>query len=250
MEIRVENIENVTILRLRGALDANGKRALAVQILRSVEWDRNLILDLSEVNFISSEGILFLFALQDECRQKGIKLALTKPTDKVRDTLSRAGFMSGPLPIYASLIKLARGTEITLIPTCEGVTFNPERISFDWLEDFHRAEFRLKADASMANLAGNGTVTVYVGPVIVATLRLGMLFNEAEPGPGSAGSEETSTRMYRQDEIFMSYSHRDMDIVLNEAGFIRPVYWQEPIPEPPLELSDLHFDYMLFAVRE
>ncbi len=115
--------------------------------------------------------------------------------------------------------------------------------------------------------------------------------------------------MYHQDDIFISYSHRDTDIVKNckkayEAlghnvlidfetlrsgqkwnaelmhmieranifqlfwsenssqskycrqewqhalqlnrgeGFIRPVYWKEPIPEPPPELSDFHFDYI------
>jgi hypothetical protein len=210
--------------------------------------------------------------------------------------------------------KLARGTQVTIVPTCEGVTFNPERVSFEWLEDFHRAQFRMQADSSLAGMAGNGTVSVYVGPVIVATLKIGMLFNEAEAGPGPAGSEETITRMYRQDEIFMSYSHRDADIVLNcqkayqalgftvlidrdtlrsgqkwnnelmrmieqadifqlfwsensknspyvrqewqhalqcdkGEGFVRPVYWEEPIPKPPAELSNLHFDYAPFAVE-
>ena len=30
----------------------------------------------------------------------------------------------------------------------------------------------------------------------------------------------------------------------------RPVYWLKPIPEPPPELSDLHFDYAPFAAQE
>ena len=72
----------------------------------------------------------------------------------------------------------------------------------------------MQADPSLAGLAGNGTVTVYVGPVIVATLRLGMLFNEVESGSGPGRSEETTTWMYPEDEIFMSYSHRDTEIVL------------------------------------
>jgi len=408
MDIQVERIENGTIIKLRGSLDNLGRDALAVQLVPLTDWGKYLILDLSEVDFISSKGQQFLFELHDNCRQEGIKLALTGSSDEINDALSRATLMNSPLPIYATLedglarfrtrgldhvdmeestevettreselfsipkmvedeevnfsayypkevtvekwysllvysfvptaleavqqdverfedeigemraakstspTKLARGTEITLVPSCEGVTFNPERVSFKWLEDYHRARFRLQADASLAGLAGNGTVTVYVGPVIVATLRLGMLFNEAEPGSGPGRSEETTTRMYREDEIFMSYSHRDTDIVLNcqkayEAlgftvlidrdtlrsgqkwndellrmieradifqlfwsenssqseycrqewqyalecnkgvGFIRPVYWQEPIPEPPPELNDLHFDFAPFA---
>ena len=28
-----------------------------------------------------------------------------------------------------------------------------------------------------------------------------------------------------------------------EEGFIRPVYWKDPIPSPPSELSAIHFDF-------
>jgi len=28
---------------------------------------------------------------------------------------------------------------------------------------------------------------------------------------------------------------------LRREGFIRPVYWKEPLPRPPKELADLHF---------
>ena len=210
---------------------------------------------------------------------------------------------------------LARGTEITLVPSCEGVTFNPERYSFKWLEDQHRAQFRLRADASLIDLAGNGLVTIYVGPVIVGTLKMAMLFNETEADLSSVSSEEVTGRMYRQDEIFISYSHRDTAVIRNcqkaydalgfnvlidsetlrsgqkwndelmrmieradifqlfwsensskskyckqewehalnlnrGEGFIRPVYWKEPIPEPPAELGDLHFDYVSFAGQD
>ena len=209
--------------------------------------------------------------------------------------------------------QLARGTQVTIVPSCEGVTFNPEHVTFQWMEDQHRAQFRLRANASMADLAGNAQVTVYVGPLIVGTLKMGMLFNETEAGLEVVRSEEVNGRMYHQDDIFISYSHRDTDIVKNckkayEAlghnvlidfetlrsgqkwnaelmhmieranifqlfwsenssqseycrqewqhalqlnrgeGFIRPVYWKEPIPEPPPELSDFHFDFAPFSV--
>ena len=215
----------------------------------------------------------------------------------------------------SSTTRLARGTEITIVPACEGVTFNPERITFQWLEDQHRAQFRLHAEASLADMAGNIQVTIYVGPLIVGTLKMGILFTETVADARSARSEEVSGRMYHQDDIFISYSHRDTEIVRNckqayEAlghnvlidfetlrsgqqwntelmrmieradifqlfwsensskseycrqewqhalqlnrgeGFIRPVYWKEPIPKPPAELSALHFDFAPFAVQE
>ena len=116
--------------------------------------------------------------------------------------------------------------------------------------------------------------------------------------------------MYRQEEIFVSYSHKDSAIVLackkayealgfnvlididtlrsgqvwndelmnminrstifqlfwsqnsyqskycqqewehalkrNKEGFIRPVYWEIPMPKPPEELSKYHFEFMEF----
>ena len=111
--------------------------------------------------------------------------------------------------------QMTRGTEITLVPSCEGVTFNPERYSFKWFEDQHRAQFRLRADSSMADMAGNGQVTIYVGPVIVGTLKMAMLFSETEADIASVSSEEATGRMYRQDEIFISYSHRDTAVIHN-----------------------------------
>jgi hypothetical protein len=215
----------------------------------------------------------------------------------------------------ASTTQLTRGTEVSIVPTCEGVTFNPERITFQWLEDQHRAKFRLRADASMADLAGNAQVTIYVGPLIVGTLKMGILFTETEAGSESMQSKEVSGQMYQQDDIFISYSHRDTEIInickkayealghnvlidfetlrsgqkwnaelmrmidrasifqlfwsensskseycrqeweyalkLNRGeGFIRPVFWKEPIPNPPAELSDLHFDFAPFSVED
>jgi hypothetical protein len=214
----------------------------------------------------------------------------------------------------ATTTRLARGAEVTVVPSCEGVTFNPERVTFKWAEDRHRVQFRLQAEASLAGLAANATVTLYVGPLIVGTLKMGMLFQETEAEPGSLENEETQGRMYHQDDIFISYSHRDTEVVrrCKEAyealghnvlidfetlragqewnaelmrmiersnifqlfwsknssaskycrqewlyalglkrgeGFIRPVYWEEPLPAPPDELSALHFDYAPFAVK-
>lgn len=211
--------------------------------------------------------------------------------------------------------KLARGTQVTIVPSCEGVKFNPERISFQWLEDKHRAQFRMQAQATLAGTAGNVQVTVYVGPLIVATMKMGMLFHETEADVKSSQSEEASVSMYHRDDIFISYSHRDTDIVdlckkayealgynvlvdyetlrsgqnwnaelmrmIERAdifqlfwsentsqskycrqewqyalglkrgeGFIRPVYWKEPLPAPPAELSALHFDFAPFTVAD
>ncbi len=112
--------------------------------------------------------------------------------------------------------KLARGTEITIVPTLDGVTFNPERITFKWVEDLHRAEFRFQAGKALAGTAGNGLVTIYVGPLIVATIKVPMLFEETGTLPpiDLKQMQQVTTTLYKQEQIFVSYSHTDTQVVL------------------------------------
>jgi len=202
--------------------------------------------------------------------------------------------------------RLKRGIEITIVPACEGVTFNPERTSLKWLEDFQRADFRFRAAPSLKGDAASGQITFYVGPMIVGTLKFAMLFDGAREG--APNEHEVRAQMYHHDKIFISYSHKDTGIALafkkvHEAtghdvlididdlrsgeewnpalmrlidkadifqlfwsensksskfckqewdhalkrgreGFIRPVYWQRPLPDPPMELSRYHFEYV------
>jgi hypothetical protein len=202
--------------------------------------------------------------------------------------------------------KLARGTELTIVPFCEKVTFNPERLVVKWMEDYQRAEFRFRADGALADDAARGQINIYVGPLLVGTLTFAMLFSKT--APNVAAPHEERGRMYRQEDIFVSYSHKDTDIALackkayealgfntlidvdtlrsgqvwndelmnmidqasifqlfwsqnssqskycrqewehalkqKREGFIRPVYWERPIPKPPKTLSKYHFEFM------
>jgi len=109
-----------------------------------------------------------------------------------------------------SLTSITRGTELTIIPSCEGVDFNPERVSFKWLEDFHRADFRFKADESLAGDAAKGQITIYAGPLIIGTLKFAMLFNEKDTQPDL--DHEEHVKMYGKDDVFISYSRKDSEV--------------------------------------
>ncbi len=125
----------------------------------------------------------------------------------------------------AAPAQLARGTEITIIPTCDGVLFNPERVTFKWVEDMQRADFRMQAATELAGLAGNLTVTVFAGPLIVATIRGGMTFNDVNSAAASTSAQAT-TAMYRSEQIFVSYSHKDEDIVIACRNTYAALGWQ------------------------
>ena len=114
--------------------------------------------------------------------------------------------------IVKSSILVFRGYELSVVPSCEGVTFNPERVSFKWHEDFHRQEFRFKADKSLSGDAARGQISIYLGPLVIGTLKFAMLFSEGEEENRSVPDHEEHAKLYGKDDVFISYSRKDTEI--------------------------------------
>ena len=219
----------------------------------------------------------------------------------------------GPLPRTSQALSqylLIRGTNLTIVPECRGVIFNPPSVSFQWFEEWHRAAFRFQADMGLVGLASSGEISIYAGPLLIGMLKISLFFNDQGLLPAGAIVEEHSEvtgGIYHQ--LFVSYSHKDTDVVkmcrniyralgltvlidsdnlrsgqiwsnalermidtadvfqlfwskhaatsryvhqeweyalrCNKGeGFIRPVYWKEPLVPPQPELTILHFAYL------
>lgn len=205
---------------------------------------------------------------------------------------------------------LARGSEVTFVPQMDGVAFNPPSASFHWLEAVHREEFRLRASPALAGKRARGRLSVFLGNLLVAEVNLTIRVSDQpqvrDPAPRL---EPERARPYRR--IFVSYSHRDAEIVthigmisrllgdefvrdcthlragevwseqlealvrsadvfqlfwstnsmaspfvrqeweyalaLGRDSFVRPCYWEDPLPArpaedlPPAALRRLHF---------
>jgi hypothetical protein len=109
--------------------------------------------------------------------------------------------------------RLVRGTRLTIVPTCEGITFNPEQVTLKWMEDLHRAEFRFLADPSLAEDAARGQIDVYIGPLLAGSLKFAMLFHDNAPPASPQEEDEQHASMYGSDDVFISYSRKDKEIV-------------------------------------
>jgi hypothetical protein len=137
----------------------------------------------------------------------------------VRADAARFKNEMGPIPgeVRAQASQLmTRGTPITIVPRCWGVTFNPERVSFTWLEDSHQARFRFYADNRLVGSTANGAITIYAGPLIIATIRLAFLFLAQEQALllAQRGASTTEARAQAYKQIFASYSHADTPVVV------------------------------------
>ena len=90
----------IRLIKLNGALDANGVNQVDVEFVRRCAGENVCVLvDLSKVNYISSIGVPLLINSAKSLARHGGKMALLKPKKFVEDTLELMG-ISLIIPIY------------------------------------------------------------------------------------------------------------------------------------------------------
>lgn len=197
---------------------------------------------------------------------------------------------------------IQRESAITFVPVVKGIEFRPPRRRFIWQQSVHREEFYLIAAPSVEGRTVRGSLSVFLGSILLAEINLSIRV-DASPGGAGQREERASARPYRK--IFPSYSHEDIAIVeqiehfaeisgdrymrdvkelrsgenwkhwmtekireadifqlfwsrksmrsenvqaeweyalsLARENFIRPTYWEKPMPSPPKALEDIYF---------
>jgi hypothetical protein len=113
----------------------------------------------------------------------------------------------------AAVRPMKRGAELTIVPNAPGVVFNPARVTFTWLEDWHQTPFRFQAKSDLAGTAVNAEIVVYAGPLILAVVKMPLLCEGRLPVEAGRVPEAQATGQAYQ-HIFTSYSHRDTQVVL------------------------------------
>ena len=76
------------------------------------------------------------------------------------------------------------------------------------------------------------------------TLRSGQVWNEELMNMIDRAS--IFQLFWSQNSAQSKYCRQEWEHALksNRDGFIRPVYWETPLPKPPEELSKYHFEFM------
>jgi type VI secretion system protein ImpA len=211
---------------------------------------------------------------------------------------------------------IPREGELTFVPQMEGVEFNPKARSFLWDEPVHREEFRLRASRAVDGRTVRGSLTVFLGHILLAEVSIGIRV-VSQPRATVTPLPPQRDRAVPYRKIFPSYSHKDAAIVvqferyaaalgdeylrdvthlragevwnkrlqalireadvfqlfwswnsmrspfvgdewqyalsLDRERFVRPTYWEEPLPSAPAEnlppevLQRLHFQRIVTA---
>ncbi len=93
MNIEVNEKQGVTVFRLVGNLDTNTAPDLEEQLGRIAGTEaRRILVDLADVNFVSSLGLRVFLTAARELAPGGGSLSLCGPNEAVRDTLDACGF--------------------------------------------------------------------------------------------------------------------------------------------------------------
>jgi serine/threonine protein kinase/thiol-disulfide isomerase/thioredoxin len=116
-----------------------------------------------------------------------------------------------------------RGGELTLVPVIKGITFNPPSRSFTWRKSVHREEFDLIASSAVDGQALHGSMTVFLGSIVIAEVRLTISVDSRASSANERFSLEHARTARRVRQVFASYSRKDEQVVA-ELAHVAPLF--------------------------
>lgn len=94
MEVRVSKEAAATVAALIGRLDTLAAQEIAPQMDELKNVDGTLILDCSELSYISSSGLRIFLTLRKAAAQKGGKVIVRSISNEIRSVFMMTGFLN------------------------------------------------------------------------------------------------------------------------------------------------------------
>ena len=95
LDISVQSLKRVDLITLSGRVDSSTAPDLEETLEDRIDKGRyNLVLDLSDVNYLSSAGLRALVSALRTCKKKGGDVRIANPSERVSEVMSLAGLDS------------------------------------------------------------------------------------------------------------------------------------------------------------
>jgi anti-sigma B factor antagonist len=94
MEIYVRTVEDVLVVETVGELDAKTSPEAEEQILPLIRPGGRVILDMTQVTYISSAGLRMFLLLHRKVLSSEGRIALIGLSEEIRDTMDITGFLN------------------------------------------------------------------------------------------------------------------------------------------------------------
>lgn len=92
MSIIKKHKNDVCIIELKGDIDANSAPEISVQVLNNIESENKVLMDLTNVSYMSSAGLRMLLKLYRTANNSEKKLVLIGLSEEIKDTMEVTGF--------------------------------------------------------------------------------------------------------------------------------------------------------------
>jgi peroxiredoxin len=104
-----------------------------------------------------------------------------------------------------------------------GLVFSPPSRSFSWRKSVHREEFDVFASKQIDGQTLNGSMTVFLGSVVIADVPLTISVDSNATSSAESISPDRSRSARRVRQVFASYSHKDEQVV-SELAQVAPIF--------------------------
>lgn len=92
LDINVQSFKRVDLITVSGRVDSGTAPELEETLEERIGEGRyNLVLDLSDVNYLSSAGLRTLVSALRNCKKKGGDVRIATPSERVTEVMSLAG---------------------------------------------------------------------------------------------------------------------------------------------------------------
>ena len=94
MNVTLHTTNNILILTIEGSIDSKTAGDLQNQIMDSVADAKNIIMNLSAVEFLSSAGLRILLMVYRQLKARNGKIILVGVSEDIRDVMEMTGFIN------------------------------------------------------------------------------------------------------------------------------------------------------------
>lgn len=94
MKVTIQTKNDIVYITIQGSIDSNTAGELQSRILEELASRNQVIMDLTEVDFLSSAGLRILLMLYRQLNAHGGKVLLVNVSEEICDIMSMTGFIN------------------------------------------------------------------------------------------------------------------------------------------------------------